>query len=247
MAELSRTSVSKADVRNYLLQLTDDAVFAELSPHLEPFEAERGMSLFEKGEPLDSFYFLDSGIGSVVATSPEDHEAESGLFGRDGFSPTSLMMGSDSSPYRCVIQVAGEGYRIAATKVRDIAAEHAEFQQLLLRFIEAQSVQTSFTALSNAIHHVDERLGRWLLMCHDRIDGDDIALTHEFLSLMLAVRRPSVTTALHTLEGNRFIRAERGCITIRDRAALEEFASDAYGRPEAEYERLLRPSRRRGD
>ena len=78
-------------------------------------------------------------------------------------------------------------------------------------------------------------------MCHDRIVGDELELTHEFLSLMLAVRRPSVTTALHTLEGNRFIRAERRLIVIRDRAGLEEFAGDAYGRPEEEYRRLLGP------
>lgn len=102
-------------------------------------------------------------------------------------------------------------------------------------------MQTSYTALSNAVHPVDERLARWLLMCHDRVDGDELALTHEFLSLMLAVRRPSVTTALHVLEGNRFITAERGYITIRDRRRLEEFAGDAYGRPEAEYKRLIGP------
>ena len=76
-------------------------------------------------------------------------------------------------------------------------------------------------------------------MCHDRVQSDEIELTHEFLSLMLSVRRPSVTTALHALEGNGFIKSERGNITIRDRLALEEFASDAYGKPEAEYRRVM--------
>jgi hypothetical protein len=100
-------------------------------------------------------------------------------------------------------------------------------------------VQAAYTALSNAVHQVDERLARWLLMCHDRTATDEISLTHEFLSLMLAVRRPSVTTAIHMLEGNRFISAERGFITIRDREGLEEFAADAYGGPEREYETIL--------
>ncbi len=76
-------------------------------------------------------------------------------------------------------------------------------------------------------------------MVHDRVDGDDIAITLEFLSLMLAVRRPSVTTALHVLEGNGLIRAERGSVTIRNRAALEDFAGDAYGKSENEYKRLI--------
>ncbi len=113
------------------------------------------------------------------------------------------------------------------------------FSNLLARYIQAFGSQISFTALSNAVHSIDERLARWLLMCHDRVDGDEIALTHEFISLMLAVRRPSVTTALHVLEGYKLIRSERGRITIRDRQALETFAGDAYGKPEQEYSRLI--------
>jgi len=114
------------------------------------------------------------------------------------------------------------------------------FNKLMVRSIEAFSVQLAYTAISNALHDVNERLARWLLMCHDRVSGNEIALTHEFISLMLAVRRPSVTTSLHILEGNRFITAERGSITIRNRAALEEFAHDAYGKPEEEYRRLMK-------
>jgi CRP-like cAMP-binding protein len=87
---------------------------------------------------------------------------------------------------------------------------------------------------------VNERLARWILMCHDRISGDELSLTHEYISVMLAVRRPSVTTALHVLEGNGFIRSTRGIVTIRNRTALEEFARDAYGRPEEEYRRLMK-------
>lgn len=78
-------------------------------------------------------------------------------------------------------------------------------------------------------------------MCDDRMDGSELALTHEFMSIMLAVRRPSVTTALHVLEGNKFIRSERGCIIVRDRAGMEEFAGDSYGAPEREYKRLIGP------
>lgn len=109
------------------------------------------------------------------------------------------------------------------------------FSDLLHRSAHNLGTQVSYTALTNAVHHVDERLGRWLLMCHDRLREDEFQITHDFMALMLAVRRPSVTTSLHVLEGNRFIRAERSRITIRNRRALEEFAQDAYGRPEAEY------------
>jgi CRP-like cAMP-binding protein len=147
--------------------------------------------------------------------------------------PTAAVMGADRMAHRSLIQVPGEGHRILRTALVDALERSASLRALLLRFAQVQGVQTSYTALSNAVHPINERLARWLLMCHDRHDSDEIPLTHEFLSIMLAVRRPSVTTALHVLEGNRFIRAERGYVTIRNRTALEEFAGDSYGKPEA--------------
>nr|WP_274602218.1 helix-turn-helix domain-containing protein [Sphingomonas sp. CFBP 8760] len=94
---------------------------------------------------------------------------------------------------------------------------------------------------TNATHRVEARLARWLLMCHDRIDGDEIALTHEFMSMMIGAERSKVTITLHVLEGTGLIRAERGRIVIRDRDKLEELAGDGYGIPEAEYRRLIGP------
>jgi len=89
------------------------------------------------------------------------------------------------------------------------------------------------------MHTVEERLARWLLMSHDRQDDDEIPLTHDFLALMLGVRRPSVTIALHSLESLGFIKATRGLIVVRKREELEDFAGPGYGVPEAEYERLI--------
>ena len=99
--------------------------------------------------------------------------------------------------------------------------------------------QVSYTVWANVNLHVHERLARWLLMSHDRVDGDEIILTHDFIALMLGVRRPSITTGLHLLEGKKLVRSERGRITIRDRRGLEEFAGEAYGKPEEEYSQLF--------
>jgi CRP-like cAMP-binding protein len=110
---------------------------------------------------------------------------------------------------------------------------------MMLRYAQALNVQTSGAAFSNAEHTVEMRLARWLLMCHDRVDGDEFKLTHDFISMMLGVRRAGVTTALHVLEGHHLIRARRGSITVVDRDALMTLADDAYGLPEAEYERLF--------
>jgi CRP-like cAMP-binding protein len=110
---------------------------------------------------------------------------------------------------------------------------------VLARFTHVFAAQVAYTALSNATDHVDRRLARWILMSHDRIEGDVIRITHDYIAVMLAVRRPGVTTSLHVLEGLHLIRSERGTITIRDRSGLEAYAGRCYGRFEQEYERIV--------
>ena len=137
------------------------------------------------------------------------------------------------------MQVEGHGFIVDSDVLRDILASRPRFRQIMSRFAHAMWIQTAHTALSNAVHTVEERLARWLLMCLDRVDDGEIPLTHEYMAIMLAVRRASVTTALHVLEGKRFVYSDRGRVIIRDRRALEEFAADAYGGPELEYGRLI--------
>jgi CRP-like cAMP-binding protein len=108
----------------------------------------------------------------------------------------------------------------------------------LLRFVQAFIVQTAHTAAANARAKVEERLARWLLMAHDRVDGDVLPLTHEFLSLMLGVRRPGGTVAFHLLEQKGLVSTKRALIAIDDRAGLEQLAHGFYGVPEAEHLRL---------
>ena len=226
-------------IRNSLLRLLPPEEFALFGSHLEAVDLPKGFLMVPTGGTISHVYFPDAGIGSIVAVSPEGNKVEAGLFGRDGFSPVQAAVGSDISPHEVVMQVAGTGHRITAAGCAQAIQASRMFAQILARYAQALATQVTFTALSNATHNVDERLARWLLMCHDRIDGDEMELTHEYMALMLAVRRPSVTTSLHVLEGNRFIYSERGRVAIRNRAALEEFAHDAYGRSEEEYARLL--------
>jgi len=105
--------------------------------------------------------------------------------------------------------------------------------------VQAFMIQIGQTALANGSHTLEQCLARWLLMCHDRVDGDDLPLVHEFLSMMLGVRRPGVTIAVQTLEATGIIKAKRGHIIVQDRARLEEVAGGSYGVPEAEYRRLF--------
>jgi CRP-like cAMP-binding protein len=216
-----------------------------MKPHMEKVDIKSGMQLAETAVPPSYVHFPEAGVLSLIATSPEGQRVESGLLGRDGFAPHAARLEGAIPRLETLVQVPGHAYRIPAELFRATLKSSPEFALAVDRSLHVLGLQVAYTALSNGVHHIDERLARWLLMCHDRVDGDVLSLTHEFISLMLAVRRPSVTTALHTLEGNHLIRSERGTITVRDRRGLEEFAADAYGVPEVEYRRWFGDSRAR--
>lgn len=215
--------------------------FGLIEAVLEHIDLHQGDVLIGANGEISHVYFLCEGIASVLTVSTDVQSAQAGMCGREGFSPTSAGVGGTISIHEVLMQAKGYGYRVPVAAIQDALPHCPVFANLLARYIQTFASQVSYTSLCNASHQVDVRLARWLLMCHDRVDDDEIAMTHDFISLMLSVRRPSVTTALHVLEGNKLVRAERARITIRDRKGLEEFAGDAYGRPEEEYRRLIGP------
>jgi CRP-like cAMP-binding protein len=225
--------------RNTLLRRLSETSLQRLSVQFEHVEVPRSHQLSSPHQPMEHAYFFESGIASVVIRSPVGQHSEIGIIGRDGMCPVSAILDADADPFSIHMQMQGQAYRIPIRELKAVLTEDREVHRLLARYTQALSVQQAYTALSNAVHHIDERLARWILMCHDRVDGSDISLTHEFMSIMLAVRRPSVTTALHMLEGKKLIYSERGVVSVRNRAGLEAFARDAYGECEKEYERLI--------
>ena len=224
---------------NHLLRALSAEDAALLVPHLETVELGQRFVLERSQVPISHIYFPTAGIASTVASAGRDRLGEVGLFGRDGMSGTCVVMDDDRTPHESFMQVAGEGQRIASVRLREAMNESPTLRRVFLRFVKVMLVQTGQTAVANAQARLENRLCRWLLMCHDRVDGDSLAITHEFLAMMLGVRRAGVTTATHLLESRGLIRAIRGSIEILDRAGLEECAEGIYGVPEAEYERLV--------
>lgn len=171
-----------------------------------------------------------------------------GIFDRGGVSATCLLLGTDRSPHETFMQVGGgTALRIDADRYCALLQQSATLQAVLLRYVQTVLVQAAQSTATNAQQRVEARLARWLLMCHDRIDGDEIELTREFMSMMIAADRSGVTVTLHILEGARMIRSLRGRVIIRDRALLEDLAGDNYGVPEIEYRRLIGPFGKGGD
>ena len=225
--------------QNGLLHLLTPEDRAAVEPHLSPIDLAARTILEEPGASIRHVVFPVTGVGSILALAGNGQRIEAGLFGCEGMSGMAVVTGTDSLPTQTIMQVSGKGRRIEADRLRDLMEARPRIRALLLRFVQAIFVQASQTALSNGRATLEERLARWLLMCHDRIRGDEMALTHEFLAVMLGVRRAGVTIGTHLLEGKGLIRAKRGRIVIVDREGLEELAKSSYGASEAEYERLF--------
>jgi CRP-like cAMP-binding protein len=126
------------------------------------------------------------------------------------------------------MQMAGNGQRMRVANLREAIMQSADLHHVLLRYVRSFLLQTASTALANGRSKIEERLARWLLMAQDRIDGDQLPLTHEFLSVMLGVRRPGVTIALQKLAGEGLIAHTRGIITILNRRGLEAHSNGIY-------------------
>ena len=229
---------------NKLLSRLSRSDFGSLKPYLDTVALVLRHPLERPNKPIRHVYFPESGFASVVAVSTGDRDIEIGLIGREGMSGMAVVMGDDRSPHSTYMQVAGHGRRIEAKNLRRAMGESPSLQLSFLRYAQAFAIQTAYTALANGSGNVGQRLARWLLMAHDRLDAKDIPLTHEFLSIMLGVRRAGVTVALQLLEARELIGTHRGLIVVADRAGLEAFSAGLYGTPEAEYGRLTAESAR---
>jgi CRP-like cAMP-binding protein len=228
-----------APYRNQLLRALSAADLDLLRPHLEATALNPRFVLEAANRPIRFVYFPEAGLASIIAHTRPDRGIEVGLIGFEGMSGLSIVMGDDRSPNETIVQAEGSGLRIAVEKLQEALEASPTLRRRLLRYGQAFLCQTAQTALANGRANIDERLARWILMAHDRLDGDALQLTHEFLALMLGVRRPGVTVALHFLEGKGLIRSTRGVVTVLDRNGLEDVANGSYGVPEAEYARLF--------
>lgn len=233
-------SNSSAPMRNRLLARLSEDDLSLLRPHFRRGPLTRKRTLIHPDRPIEIVHFPEDGVVSVVAELIGGGQSKIGIFGREGMSGPGVLLGVDTSPHSTYVQVEGaSALEIDTPALLEAVAFSATLRAVLLRYVHAFNVQVAHTAVSNANHTLMERLARWLLMCQDRLEADDVELTHEFMAMMLAVRRTGVTETLHLLEGRGLIRARRGRVTLLDRAGLEEMASDAYGKPEAEYRRLF--------
>ena len=223
---------------NQLLAALPTAEWERWVPHLEFIELALGDVLYESGCRLSHVTFPTTAIVSLMCVTEDGSSAEIALVGNEGVVGISLFMGGESTSSRAVVLSAGQGYRLAAARIKN-EFNRAPVLHLLLRYTQALITQMAQTAVCNRHHSLDQQLCRWLLLSLDRLNGSELVMTHELISNMLGVRREGVTENATKLQKAGLIRYSRGHITVLDRPGLERRSCECYAVVKREYDRLL--------
>lgn len=215
---------------NEVLKALSPADFMLLKPHLSPVDLPVRTSLEHRHKAIESVYFIETGVASVVSGTP--HEVELAIIGKEGMTGVSLVLASEEeAPFESYMQVAGSGLRIASADLRHAIDQSVPLHRVLLRCAHSFLKQATENSLGNVLGSMEQRLARWLLMVNDRLEGNEIPLTHEFMGIMLGVHRSGMTLAVQELERMGAIGQRRARIDILDRSILEEMTEEIYANP----------------
>jgi len=231
--------VDPQPVGNWLLDGLPQEDYERLLNDLQPVSFALGEVVYDSGGQMDYVYFPTTCHVSLLYTMINGVTAEMGLVGNEGVVGIALFMGGDTTPNRAVVQGAGRALKLKAKAMHIEFSRGGDFQLLLLRYTQGLITQISQTAVCNRLHSVEQRLCRWLLMTHDRVQSDQLQMTQEFISNMLGVRREGVQHAARNLQQKQWISYVRGHIKILDRPNLEAHVCECYQVVRTEQNRLF--------
>jgi CRP-like cAMP-binding protein len=227
--------------QNLLLAALPPQDWERWQPELEPVDMPLGQVLSESGVAMTHVYFPTTSIVSLLYVMEDGASAEIAVIGNEGLVGISLFMGGETTPSRCVVQSAGQGFRLPGEVLKNEFSRSGRVLHLLLRYTQALITQMVQTAACNRHHALDQQLCRWLLLSLDRLPGNELVMTQELIANMLGVRREGVTEAALNLQRAGLIRYQRGRITVLDRPGLQARTCECYAVVRKEYERLLAP------
>lgn len=225
--------------RNRLLDLLPEDVRARMQARMEHVRLEHGQVLFGTGEPVNHAIFPLSGVVSVVVELDRGTVVEVGTIGNEGMVGLTLLLGANVSRRKAFMQIPGEGLSIPAPVLLEEISRDGVIDEVMRRYTLGYLNQVAQTAACNRAHDVEQRLCRWILMCHDKAGSNTLELTQQFLAEMLGVRRASVTVAASRVQKAGLIRYRRGVIEVLDRPRLESAACECYGAVQYSYSKLL--------
>ncbi len=213
---------------NNLLSKLPPAELAELLEHSSFVDVELRAILSESRQKIEDVYFPLTGMISLVTQLKDGTSLESMTVGREGFAGLSIFHGVPSTPTVAMCQIEGTFLRIPAESFKRLLVAAPELVLLLHRYAQFAHELVAQTAACNSMHRIEQRCARWLLISSDAVGKNELGLTHEFLSQMLAVRRPGVTVAIGALEKLKLIVHRYGKISILDKKKLESVACECY-------------------
>jgi CRP-like cAMP-binding protein len=233
---MTATKTHTVRYKNRILAALPKSEVNRLAKQLEPVTLKQGLTLLDGKS--NHAYFLEGGMASVVLNLATGDTIEVGVIGNEGVVGVPILLGTASVPGRTFMQIGGSGYRIKGENLREEFDRNGELKASLLRHIQGLLVQSAQTAACNRMHPIESRLARWLLTCHDRVEDDQLLLTHDFLAQMLGSPRTTVTLAAGALQRGNLIGYSRGKVTVRNRSGLEKAACECYRTVRDEYRRL---------
>lgn len=227
-----------ATERNRLLRALPIDDYTSLFPRLAPLRLLAKQVLVEPGVPLTHAWFVRHGVVSTVAIDDGEDAGEVVSVGFEGLIGLPLMLEDDTLPNRVIVAVEGDAWRIPADDFRHALDEHPGVRRMCLRYAACFTTQLAQAVTCNRSHTLEQRCARWLLRTHDRVHQQPFVISHEFLALILGVRRAGVTVAMGALQAGGAIHYHRGDITIVDRAKLERASCSCYRFTQAALARL---------
>jgi CRP-like cAMP-binding protein len=229
--------------QNQLLRALPCPERERLFAHLQRVTFSLGEVIVETDQPAGYGYFLTNSIASLLYTMENGAAAQTAVVGNDGIVGTAIFLGGATSCSRAVVTVAGEAYKLPAPALLEEFERSAVLQHVLLRYTQSLITQISLTAVCNRLHSIEQRLCRWLLICHDRTGCSELLMTQELIAHMLGGRRESVTVAAGRLQDSGLIHYCRGHIRILDRQRLESSVCECYHIVEDDRKRLYNAKR----
>lgn len=225
---LPRTDRHGKAIKNSILLTIPEDEFIGLRPLLEQVEMPQYRIFYDQGEKIEHAYFPNEGMVSFVVLVNDGRSVEVGITGSEGVVGAPLAFGFESAPMRAIMQLPGKGLRVQSLALEEQVKQSPNLRFLIERFVMTQQLQVAQLAACNRLHDMDQRLARWLLMCQDRINSENLPLTHEFLAQMLGSGRPTVTIAAGVLERAGLIANTRGSMKILNRKRLEDASCECY-------------------
>lgn len=232
---MSPNEQTQPPFQNKILAALPPKDYARLAPHLQAFTMERGDVIYRPSLPIEHVYFPIASMISVVAVTSDGGSVEVGVIGREGMTGISAILGVPRSTDEVMVQLPDTAVRLEVGILLEEFQRAGALQQILLRYTHALMKMVAQTAACNRLHHAPVRLARWLLMCRDRVQSNELPLTHEFMAMMLGIRRAGVSEIALTLQEKGFIHSKRGLITIQDKVGLEGFVCECYAIVKAEF------------